>query len=85
MHPWCIIAGVFIGLLVAWSTFHWFFRDSGDYFESWKFRFKPDLFSLFDGELWEDWKATVKLNLYHLLALLAGIGAYFLLHSALCP
>ena len=84
MHPYCILTGILVGAVVAWSTFHWFYRDLGEYFEGWKFRIKPDLFSLFDGEYWDDVKATFKLNLYHSLALLSGIAAFYLLHTACC-
>ncbi len=77
----CALAALLVGEGVAVGTFHLFFEDRHAYWEAWKFKFKPDLFSLFDGECWEDWKAEFKLGLYHTLILLPAAIVFFVLRQ----
>ena len=83
--PWVIsvFGGLCISECVAKLTFHLFFSNLDDYLDALHFRFKPDFFSWIDGNLWEDRKATWKMRLYHLLVLLAGGGAGYLLYCFL--
>ena len=62
---------VFVGRLL--------FADWDGFFEAVKFWFKPDMWSWFDGEYWEDWVAELKLGV--LLAVSAGavVGVYWLI------
>lgn len=78
-EAFCIMAGVIVAEIVARVTFHFFFNSMDDYSEAWRYRIKWDIFSLIDGELWDDWKASFILGLYHTIALLAGIGTFCLL------
>ena len=81
---WCVIAALLIGEGIAFGTFHLFFEDRHAYWEAWKYKFKPDLCSLFNGEYWEDRWAEFKLGLYHTLILLPAIIVFYVLHEKLC-
>ena len=81
---WCVLAALLVGEGVAVGTFHLFFNDRHDYWEAWKYKFKPDLWSLFNGEYWKDWRAEFKLGLYHTLILLPAIIVFYVLHEKLC-
>ena len=80
----CALAALSVGEGVAIGTFHLFFDDRHDYWEAWKFKFKPDLLSLFDGEYWKDWKAEFKLGLYHTLIVLPAVIVFLVLREKLC-
>ena len=75
----CIMAGVIVAEIVARVTFHLFFHSMDDYCEAWWYKGKWDIFSMIDGELWDDWKAEFILGVYHTIALLAGIATFCLL------
>ncbi|MCQ2397164.1 MAG: hypothetical protein MJ106_05660 [Lentisphaeria bacterium] len=79
----CIMAGMIVAEIVARVTFHFFFQSLDDYGEAWRYRCKWDIFSLIDGELWDDMKASFILWAYHTLALLAGIGVFCLVDKLL--
>ena len=75
----CIMAGVIVAEIIARMTFHLFFHSMDDYCEAWRYKAKWDIFSMIDGELWDDWKASFILGVYHTIALLAGVGTFCLL------
>ena len=50
-----------------------FFSDWSDFFDAIRLWITPDLWSLANDELWEDWRAEFKLGLYS--ALCAGMVA----------
>ena len=77
----CVLGGLVTSELVARCSFHLFFHDSHEYGEAWKFSWKPDIFSLIDGELMDDWWASWKLSAYHSLVVMSGIGVFCLLNK----
>ena len=72
-----LIISVGAAIVVWLLTFPLFFKDFHDYLEAWKYSFVPDIISLFQGKLFEDWWASTKLSLFHSLGVVAGIVTYF--------
>lgn len=63
-------------LLVLWLMFPIFFNDRKDLFESIRFWFIPDVFSVFRGEYWLDSWAEWKLFIWLACAVAVGYGVY---------
>ena len=78
-----VLAGLLVAECMARLTFHLFFSCREDYEEAWHYHFKWDIFSLIDGELWDDWVASFKLSVYHTLILLFGVCTFALVHYLL--
>ncbi len=48
------IVGILVGCIIAAVSFKPLFGSFDDFFDCIKFWFKPDIFSAFDGQFWED-------------------------------
>lgn len=67
------IVSVLAAGLTAWALFHVFFDDMEDLGEAFRYSLTPDIISLFRGEWMEDYWQSMKLGLYLLLVLGAGV------------
>jgi hypothetical protein len=71
-----IILSVTAGVGVLALLFKPFFGDRDGFIDCVKFWIKPDIFSLFSGEYFEDRWSEWKLGLWIFLGAIAGFGVY---------
>ena len=76
---------VILATLVALNSplfffFGWvLFRSWGDFWEAIRYWFTPEVFSMFRGELMEDWWAEAKLGILVALSAICVLGEYYLI------
>ena len=71
-----IILAVIAGVTVLVLLFKPLFGDREGFIDCVKFWIKPDIFSLFSGEYFEDRWSEMKLGLWIFLGFIAGVGVY---------
>jgi len=76
METVSIILGVIAGVGVLALLFKPFFGDRDGFIDCVKFWIKPDIFSLFSGEYFQDRWSEMKLGLWFFLGGMAGFGVY---------
>ena len=76
-----IIISIIVGAAALVLSFKPFFGDFSGFLECVKFWIKPEIFSLFRGEYWEDVWAEMKLGFWLLIGGAAGFGTYILLQK----
>jgi hypothetical protein len=67
---------IVVSLAVAVAVFRIFFRDRDDFAKCVEYALVPDVFSLFRGRLMQDWEHSLRLSVYIMVSMGAGIGAY---------
>ena len=70
------IVGILVGCIIAAVSFKPLFGSFDDFFDCIKFWFKPDIFSAFDGQFWEDMVAEFKLGVWLLFSVGSGYLSY---------
>jgi hypothetical protein len=76
-----IIISIIVGAAALVLSFKLFFDDFSEFLECVKFWIKPEIFSLFRGEYFEDIWAEMKLGIWLLTGGGAGYGTYLLLQK----
>ncbi len=76
-----IIISIIVGAAALVLSFKPFFGDFSGFLECVKFWIKPEIFSLFRGEYFEDIWAEMKLGIWLLIGGAAGYGTYILLQK----
>ncbi|HEX2926354.1 MAG TPA: hypothetical protein VHP38_08895 [Ruminiclostridium sp.] len=61
---------IIVNIPVYKRIFRLFFKDSEDFYDSVKFSFIPDLYSLFKGNYWEDKSNEAKLSFFMMCCIL---------------
>ena len=76
-----IIIAIIVGAAVLVLLFKPFFGDFSGFMECVKFWIRPEIFSLFRGEYFEDIWSEMKLGIWLLIGGAAGYGSYLLLQK----
>lgn len=73
------IIAIISGCLALVALYRIIFNDKEEFIECIKFWFTPDIFSLFQGNFWEDYKSEFKLGLWLGCGSMVGYGVYALI------
>jgi len=71
------------GIWVLAATWKLIFGTNEEFEKSLGYSFTPDIFSLFSGELFDDWGYSYMLSFWVFLGIGSGVGIYFLLNQLL--
>jgi hypothetical protein len=84
MNPWLIISIVGFFLLDTFLftlIFRLFFKEKGSFKESLWYLIKPELFSIIDGDFWDDIASETRFKFFIGVCLIIIIGELYILRQ----
>lgn len=79
MNTFFVVIAIIVSITVLILIYRFFFQDTDEFREAWRYTLTPDWLSFLWGEHVEDHVASNKLFLFHLCGIGSGVGVYILL------